>query len=92
MSGEKKYLLKISNSCFASLERRDRFQTFGKRTGTNPTFRLQTLSIHSPIKEYKRVVEAINYGRNSLRNHLSIMVNLAIESYYAKKLIIEKSN
>ncbi|MBN1329343.1 MAG: hypothetical protein JXA54_07710 [Candidatus Heimdallarchaeota archaeon] len=41
-------------------------------------------------RELVRIVEAINYGKNSLRNHLLLMVNLAINDYYKGKITITK--
>jgi len=41
-------------------------------------------------KELTRVVEAMTYGKNNLRNHLLVMVNLAINDYLKKKLTIKK--
>ncbi|NPE09130.1 MAG: hypothetical protein GNW80_12670 [Asgard group archaeon] len=40
-------------------------------------------------KELRRLVESLNYGHNSLRNHLLMMVNLAINDYYSGKLTIK---
>jgi hypothetical protein len=40
-------------------------------------------------KELKRIVESMEYGKKSLRNHLLLMVNLAINSYYNKWLVVE---
>ncbi len=39
-------------------------------------------------EELNRIVESMEYGRNSLRNHLLLMVNLAINDYYKKTLVI----
>ncbi len=39
-------------------------------------------------KELKRIVESMTYGQNSLRNHLLLMVNLAINDYLSRKIII----
>ncbi|MFW9921933.1 MAG: hypothetical protein ACFFDW_01445 [Candidatus Thorarchaeota archaeon] len=39
-------------------------------------------------KELARVVEAMDYGKNSLRKHLLLMVNLAINDYHDGKLKI----
>lgn len=39
-------------------------------------------------KELKRIVESMYFGKNSLRNHLLIMVNLAINDWLEKKLRI----
>jgi hypothetical protein len=41
-------------------------------------------------KELTRTVESFEYGKNPLRNHLLLMVNLAINDYYDKKLVIKK--
>jgi len=41
-------------------------------------------------EELKRIVEAMSYGKNNLRNHLLLMVNLAINGYYNKTLKIKK--
>ncbi len=41
-------------------------------------------------KELTQVVEAMTYGKNNLRNHLLVMVNLAINDYLKKKLTIKK--
>lgn len=43
-------------------------------------------------KELKRLVEALDYGKNPLRNHLLIMVNIAINDYYSKRLKVNKGN
>jgi hypothetical protein len=39
-------------------------------------------------EELERIVEAMNYGKNSLRNHLLLMVNLAINHVYNGDLVI----
>jgi hypothetical protein len=39
-------------------------------------------------KELKRIVESMNFGKNSLRNHLLLMVNLAINDWREGKLEI----
>jgi len=41
-------------------------------------------------KELTRIVEAMNYGKNNLRNHILLMVNLAINDYYEGKIAITK--
>lgn len=51
-------------------------------------FRLYHYIYHST--ELNRIVESMTYGKKSLRNHLLLMVNLAINSYYNKWLIIER--
>lgn len=43
-------------------------------------------------QELYRIVELMRFGKNSLRNHLLIMVNLAINDYYDEKLKIAKGN
>jgi len=40
--------------------------------------------------DLNRIVESLRFGENNLRNHLLVMVNLAINDYYWKKLIITK--
>ena len=40
--------------------------------------------------EMKRIVETMSCGKSSLRTHLLLMVNLAINEYYNKKLKIQK--
>ncbi len=52
--------------------------------------KLYTHIYHS--KELNRIVESMRYGKNSLRNHLLIMVNLAINDYYDGRLIMENGN
>ena len=54
----------------------------------NSPYKLYNYIYHS--KELKRVVESMEYGKKSLRNHLLLMVNLAINSYYNKWLVVEK--
>jgi len=49
-------------------------------------YKLYNYIYHS--KELTRVVEAMTYGHNSLRNHLLLMVNLAINDYYQGKVVI----
>ncbi len=39
-------------------------------------------------KELKRIVESMSYGRKSLRNHLLLMVNLAIGDFLKGKLVL----
>ncbi len=41
-------------------------------------------------KELGRIVESMTYGCNSLRNHLLLMVNLAINNYHQRKIVIVK--
>ncbi|MHA1185603.1 MAG: hypothetical protein ACTSSK_01820 [Candidatus Heimdallarchaeota archaeon] len=41
-------------------------------------------------KDLSKIVESMRFGQNSLRNHLLVMVNLAINDYYDKKLKIEE--
>jgi hypothetical protein len=41
-------------------------------------------------KDLKRIVESMTYGKNPLRNHLLLMVNLAINDWRSQKLIITK--
>ena len=41
-------------------------------------------------KELTRIIESLDYGKNPLRNHLLLMVNLAINDYYDKKIKIIK--
>ncbi len=36
-----------------------------------------------------RIVESMEFGKKSLRNHLLLMVNLAINSYYNKWLVVK---
>lgn len=50
------------------------------------TYKLYQYIYHS--KELKRVVESMEYGRNSLRNHLLMMVNLVINDFCANKITI----
>jgi len=54
----------------------------------NSPYKLYNYIYHS--KELKRVVESMEYGKKSLRNHLLLMVNLAINSYYNKWMVKEK--
>lgn len=42
-------------------------------------------------KELQRIVKAMNYGKNSLRNHLVIMVNIAINDYLSGRLILDNN-
>ena len=42
-------------------------------------------------KELKRIVESMDYGKNSLRNHLLIMANLAINDYLSGKLKLDNN-
>ncbi len=51
-------------------------------------YRLYNYIYHS--KELERIVESMDYGISSLRNHLLLMVNLAINDYYKKRLKISK--
>lgn len=51
-------------------------------------YKLYNYIYHS--KELKRIVESMEYGKKSLRNHLLLMVNLAINSYYNKWMVKEK--
>ncbi len=51
-------------------------------------FKLYNYIYHS--LELKRIVESMTYGYNNLRNHLLLMVNLAINDYYQGKIIIAK--
>ncbi|MHA1353714.1 MAG: hypothetical protein ACTSR1_00880 [Candidatus Heimdallarchaeota archaeon] len=41
-------------------------------------------------QELTRIVESMTYGYNSLRNHLLLMVNLAINNYHQGKIVITK--
>ncbi|MHA1307082.1 MAG: hypothetical protein ACTSO7_18515 [Candidatus Heimdallarchaeota archaeon] len=41
-------------------------------------------------KELSRIVESLRYSQNSIQNHLLVMVNLAINDYYDKKLKIRE--
>lgn len=41
-------------------------------------------------KELTRIIESLDYGKNPLRNHLLLMVNLAINDYCDKKIKIIK--
>lgn len=41
-------------------------------------------------KELNRIVESMDYGKKSLRNHLLLIVNLAINSYKNGRLLVEK--
>ncbi|NHK30762.1 MAG: hypothetical protein FK730_05385 [Asgard group archaeon] len=43
-------------------------------------------------QELSRIVESMQYGKNDLRTHLLIMVNLAINDYYNKRLKISNGN
>ncbi len=43
-------------------------------------------------KELNRIVESMFYSNSRLRNHLLMMVNLAINDYYNQKLIITNGN
>jgi hypothetical protein len=43
-------------------------------------------------QELSRIVESMRYGKNDLRTHLLIMVNLAINDYYNKRLKISNGN
>ena len=40
--------------------------------------------------ELNKIVESLVFGKNTLRNHLLLMLNLAINDYYNKKLLIAK--
>lgn len=51
-------------------------------------FRLYHYIYHS--KELNRIVESMTYGKKSLRNHLLLMVNLAINSHYNGWLEVKK--
>jgi len=51
-------------------------------------YKLYNYIYHS--KELKRIVESMTYGYNSLRNHLLLMVNLAINNYHQGKIVITK--
>lgn len=51
-------------------------------------YKLYNFIYHS--NELRRIVESLSYSKNSLRNHLLLMVNLAINDYLSQKLIIRK--
>jgi hypothetical protein len=56
--------------------------------GQNSAYKLYNYIFNS--KELTRVVESMTYGYNSLRNHLLLMVNLAINNYHQGKIVIGK--
>jgi len=51
-------------------------------------YKLYNYIYHS--QELTRIVESMTYGYNSLRNHLLLMVNLAINNYHQGKIVIAK--
>jgi len=98
-------LVKYYDQLASRLSRKKPFKTQARYDYNNGTINFEKLTReieeiqHSPYKLYnyiyhskelKRIVESMEYGRKSLRNHLLLMVNLAINSYYNKWMIKEK--
>ena len=50
-------------------------------------YKLYQYVYHS--KELERIVESMFYGEKSLRNHILLMANLAINNFYNEKIIIK---
>jgi len=66
------------------------FQKLKEEIETNQVNHLKLYNYIFNSNVLKRIVESLHFGNNTLRNHLLVMVNLAINDYYDGKLKISK--
>lgn len=90
MITRKKYLRK--NTRYDKTKGEIDFQALAKEIEERSTSAYKLYNFIYQSNTLTRIVETMSYQKNSLRMHLLLMVNLAVNDYYNKKLKVTKEN